>query len=76
MNLFDKYPYDFTRSSSSYIDQIVESNEYESLYLKYYNAINAINKFIYNEFLKDFNSSSNEIPVVSDQKLFICFLGK
>ena len=44
MNLFDKYPFDFTKSSSSYIDQIVKSNEYESLYLKYDNAISDFKK--------------------------------
>ena len=74
MNLFDNHPYDFTHSSSSYIDQIIESNEYELLYLKYDNAINGINKFIFNKFLKGFNSSSNEIPIVFDQKFFNLFL--
>jgi hypothetical protein len=68
--LFNKYPYNFTKYSKKYIDKLISSSEYESIYLTYENSISKVNRYLYTKYLKDFNSSSNMFPLIIGQKCF------
>ena len=75
LNLFEEYPYDFTKKSNKYIDELIDEFEYETIYSAYEISIEKVNNFLHKNYLKNFNSSSNTFPLIFGQKYFNLLLG-
>ena len=70
LNLFEEYPYDFTKKSNKYIDELIDESEYKTIYLDYEKSVDKINFFLHKKYLRNFNSSSNTFPLIFGQKYF------